>query len=102
MQTLLLDLHFALRTFRRRRTFAAVAVITIALGIGAATAIFSVVDGVVLKPLPFHDAGRLVSIWVTYPAWKREAALAVVSTIASWLPARHAACIEATSVLRGD
>jgi predicted permease len=56
------DLVYATRVFRKQPGFAATAVLTLALGIGATTAIFSVVYGVVLKPLPFHDPGRLVSL----------------------------------------
>jgi predicted permease len=56
--------------------FAAVAITTIALGIGAATSIYSVVDGVLLRPLPFREPGKLVGIWNTFPGWKTEPILA--------------------------
>src|SRR5688500_17429650 len=56
------DVRYAARVFPKQPAFAAAAVLTLALGIGASTAIFSVVYGVLLKPLPFHEAGRLVSI----------------------------------------
>jgi putative ABC transport system permease protein len=56
------DLRFAWRQQRRSPAFAAAAVATLALGIGANTAVFSVVDAVILRPLPFRDSGRLVSI----------------------------------------
>jgi putative ABC transport system permease protein len=75
METLLLDLRFALRSLRRRATFTAVAIATIALSIGAGTAIFSVVDGVLFRSLPYHDAGRLVSIWQTDTLRKKQAIL---------------------------
>ena len=65
MDSLLLDLRYALRSLRRRRTFAAVAITTIALAIGAATAIYSIVDGVLFRSLPFRDGRRIVSIWQT-------------------------------------
>ena len=58
------DLRFALRTLRHSPGFAAVAIITIALGIGATTAIFSVVNAVVLRPLPYPDAERAVMVWM--------------------------------------
>src|SRR5688500_9427663 len=60
MDTLLQDLRYAVRTLRRARGFAAIAALTLALGIGGTTAIYSVVDKVVLRPLPFPDPDRLV------------------------------------------
>ena len=57
-----LDVGYAARIFSKQPGFAAAAVLTLALGIGAATAIFSVVYGVLLKPLPFHEPERLVSL----------------------------------------
>ena len=56
------DLRYALRILRRQPGFAATAILTLGLGIGATTAIFSVVYGVLLKPLPFRDPDRLVSL----------------------------------------
>ncbi|HUQ80029.1 MAG TPA: ABC transporter permease, partial [Gemmatimonadaceae bacterium] len=70
MGSFLQDVRFGMRTLRRRPTFTAVAVLTLALGIGATTAIFSVVDAVLLRPLPFRDAGQLVSVSPTYPEWR--------------------------------
>jgi predicted permease len=62
------DLSFALRGLRRAPGFAAAAVLTLALGIGAATAIFTVVYSVLLRPLPFRDAERLVAVASAFPA----------------------------------
>jgi predicted permease len=66
------DIGFAVRTLRRRPAFAATALLTLALGIGATTAMFTVVDGVLLQPLPYRDPSRLVSIYTTFPHWKGQ------------------------------
>ena len=59
------DIRYAARLLRRNGGFAAAALLTIALGVGAATAIFSVVDAVLLRPLPYPEAERLVALWET-------------------------------------
>lgn len=61
------DLKFAFRTFRRSPLFSVVAIGTLALGIGATTAVFTVVDRVALRDLPFEDPEELVAIWETNP-----------------------------------
>src|SRR5262245_31282733 len=63
MQTLMQDLRFAVRTFSKQPGFALVAIITLALGIGANSAIFSVINGVLLKSLPFQEPENVVKLW---------------------------------------
>jgi len=76
MDALLQDIRFGLRTFRKRPLFALVGVGTLGLGIGAATAIFSVVEGVLLRPPPFEQPNELMSVWQTFPEWREEPMLA--------------------------
>ena len=61
MSDLLYDLRYTIRSLFRNPGFAATVILTLGLGIGANTAIFSVVDGVLLRPLPYPDADRIVA-----------------------------------------
>jgi putative ABC transport system permease protein len=68
MRNLLTDLRFSLRILRLNPAFSAAAIVVLALGIGANTAIFSVVNAVILRPLPFEDSSRIVQVWHVPPA----------------------------------
>jgi predicted permease len=72
METLLQDIRYGARVLARHKAFTAVAVITLALGIGANTAIFSVVNELLLRPLPYRDAERIVMLWEVTPEGRHQ------------------------------
>lgn len=67
MDNLMADVRYASRTLRRNPGFALIATLTLALGIGATSAIFSVLNGVLLRPLPYPEQDRLAVVWTQYP-----------------------------------
>lgn len=84
LENLVRDLRFAVRMLRRNPGFTAVAVATLALGIGVNTAIFSVVNAVILRPLPFPEPARLVLIWATNMETGRTEDVASYPDFADW------------------
>src|SRR4030095_47468 len=66
MSSLLADLRYGIRILRKNPGFTVVAILTLAVGIGAHTALFSVVTGVLLRPLPYPDSERLLQVWETH------------------------------------
>jgi predicted permease len=75
LQDVFRDVRYGIRALRRAPGFAVLSVVTLALGLGAATVVFSVVNGVLIKPLPYPDPERLVSIWNTARASAGEVPL---------------------------
>src|SRR5450755_3547838 len=69
-ENLLRDFRYGMGSLTRDPGFAAVTIGLLALGIGANSAMFSIVDAVLLKPLPFPEPGRMVRVWEAAPAWR--------------------------------
>src|SRR3989442_15907444 len=72
METILQDLRYAARTLAKQPGFTGIAVFTLAVGIGANTAIYSVVDATLLRTLPFQEPGRLMKVSLTTPRTHRR------------------------------
>jgi putative ABC transport system permease protein len=89
LEILLQDFSYGLRVLSRNRCFAATAIVILALGIGATTAIFSVVDTVTLKPLPFPNAGRLVRIRSLIAATRTGSGIASYPDFLDWRARNH-------------
>ncbi len=71
-ETVLQDVRYGARMLAKHKAFTAIAVITLALGIGANTAIFSVVNELLLRPLPYRDADRIVTLWEVSPEGRHQ------------------------------
>ena len=89
METLWKDLRYGLRMLAKSPGFAAVAVLILALGIGANTAIFSVVNAVLLRPLPFPDSGRIVMVWELDPNREVTRGIASAAEFLDWRKQNH-------------
>lgn len=90
------DLRLALRSLARRPTFAAAAIATLALGIGATTTLFTIVNAVLLRPLPYPDAGRIVSI-----SERQDGKDQQVARVRDYYAWRHASAFAALAMYGG-
>ncbi|MGC2527906.1 MAG: ABC transporter permease [Candidatus Acidiferrum sp.] len=94
-QDLWRDLHYANRIFRRGFVFTALAIVTLAMGVGATTTIFSVVSSILLKPLSYQDSARLIAIFSTYPRFQ---GLQIAVSLRDWMELRsYGRCFEAST-----
>jgi predicted permease len=84
LETLAKDLRFGIRQLVKSPAFALTAILTLALGIGATTAIFSVVKAVLLAPLPYKDPGRIVAVWTTNAAQGGQPLPSTAGDFAIW------------------
>lgn len=90
METVLQDLRYGVRTLMKSPAFSLIAVATLALGIGGNTALFSVINAVLLKPLPFPQQDRLVTLWEGDPARGAEQQKISPPTLSDWQARSHA------------
>jgi putative ABC transport system permease protein len=84
IETTLQDVRYGVRTLRQSPAYSLVAIVTLAIGIGAGTAVFSVVDAVLLRPLPFTAPGELVRIFETNPLRRWTRNIAAPANYADW------------------
>ena len=94
------DFRVALRALRRRPLFTAVNIATLSLGIGATTAVYSFVDGVLLSPLPYSQPERLMTVQVEIPEWERET-VPSPRAVDAWWRGCETSCREVAAVFAG-
>ena len=99
MDTSLQDLRFAIRTLRKAPGFFAAVTMTIAIGVGATTAIFTVVDRIVIRPLPFPDSNRVIALCETNPRVADRCVASAVN-VADW--GASVPALEAVGVSRSE
>ncbi|MCM3900452.1 MAG: ABC transporter permease [Pyrinomonadaceae bacterium] len=90
METLFKELRYGIRSLLKQPGFTAIAVITLALGIGANTAMFSVINAVLLRPLPYHDPDRVVTIWEESPERDLYQLPVSYANYRDWIDQNHA------------
>ena len=93
MEAILSELRLAARSLRRTPPITISALVTLAIGIGANTAVFSVVDGLLLRPLPYPDPGQLGLVWIQSPG---------IGIFQDWPSPGHFLDINAKPLLRRD
>src|SRR5207237_8623368 len=89
MDSIIKDIRFAIRKLLQRPGFTLVAVLTLGVGIGATTAVFSVINGVLLRPLPYPDPDRLVAVSNVFPDSGSSFGLVSGSDVVNWRADNH-------------
>jgi putative ABC transport system permease protein len=90
MRTFWLDLRYGARMLSKKPGFALIAVMTLSLGIGANTAIFTVINGVLLRPLPYDEPDQLVMLWESDPRRNIEQQRVAPPNLVEWREQSHA------------